>query len=155
MLTSPRNVGGEQLESALINMNSWGRIVGCGMISQYNLPFDDQYGVKGLMAIVAKRLTIRGFIVSDPDMGALWKDEHRKNVSKWLKEGSMKALMSETVGMENAATGLVGIFHGENFGKAILKIKKVRIARFSTLLRRSKLTNVVRLASGAGGFRSP
>jgi len=118
------NVGGEQLEAALVKMNNWGRIVACGMISQYNLPLEKQYGVKGLMSIVAKRLDFRGFIVSDPDFAPKWHKEHVKNVSKWLKEGSFKALMSETDGMENAAKGLVGIFHGENFGKAVLKIKK-------------------------------
>lgn len=120
------NVGGEQLESALNHMNNWGRIVACGMISQYNLPFEKQYGVKGLVNIVAKRLDFRGFIVGDPAFGPKWKAEHVKNVSKWLKEGSFKTLMSETMGMEKSAEGLVGIFRGENFGKAVLKIKKVR-----------------------------
>jgi NADPH-dependent curcumin reductase CurA len=32
------NVGGEQLEAALANMNSFGRIVASGMISQYSFP---------------------------------------------------------------------------------------------------------------------
>ena len=41
------------------------------MVSQYNVASpDDRYGVKNLMLVVGKRLTIRGFIVGDPDMGA-------------------------------------------------------------------------------------
>ena len=118
------NVGGEQLEAALANMNGFGRIVACGMISQYNLPPDKQYGVKNLTSIVGKRLTIRGFIVSDPDMGAKWSEEHQKNMTQWLKDGTFAALTSETDGMEKAPEGFVGMLAGENFGKAVLKIKE-------------------------------
>merc|ERR1711939_125932 len=63
------NVGGEQLSAALNAMKTFGRVVACGMISQYNLPPAEQYGVKNLMLVVAKRITMRGFIVFDPDMG--------------------------------------------------------------------------------------
>ena len=58
------NVGGEQLEAAIGAMNPFGRIVACGMISQYNKPPSEAYGVKNLMLVVGKRLTMRGFIVS-------------------------------------------------------------------------------------------
>jgi len=93
------------------------------MISQYNLPADEQYGVKNLMLIVGKRITMRGFIVGDEEMGPKYAKEHRENVSAWLRDGSFKAVVAETVGMENAAEGLVGMLKGENFGKAVLKIK--------------------------------
>lgn len=119
------NVGGEQLEAALEAMNDFGRIVGCGMISQYNLPADQQYGVKGLMNMVAKRITFRGFIVSDKDMGPLHAKDHQEKVAKWISEGSFKVKMSVTEGIDNAAGGLIGLFKGENFGKAVLKIADV------------------------------
>lgn len=45
-------------------MNTFGRIVACGMISQYNKPPSDQYGITNLMQIVGKRLKMQGFIVS-------------------------------------------------------------------------------------------
>ncbi len=35
-------------------------------ISQYNLPPEERYGVKNLFLVVNKRLTMCGFIVSDP-----------------------------------------------------------------------------------------
>jgi NADPH-dependent curcumin reductase CurA len=116
------NVGGVQLEAALDAMNDFGRIVACGMISQYSLVGDERYGVKNLMHIVAKRITFRGFIVSDKDMGPVYAKEHNENVSKWLKEGSFKAQMSVTEGIENGAEGFVGMLAGKNFGKAVLKI---------------------------------
>ena len=117
------NVGGEQLEAALANMNNFGRIVASGMISQYSLPPEEQYGVKSLTFIVAKRLTMRGFIISDPDMGPKWAEEHQKHMTQWLREGKFTTLTSETKGMEKAAEGFVGMLNGENFGKAALKIK--------------------------------
>ncbi|PGH00639.1 hypothetical protein AJ79_08155 [Helicocarpus griseus UAMH5409] len=119
------NVGGEHLEAALNAMNEFGRIVACGMISQYNLKPQDMYGVKNMFLVVSKRITIRGFIVGDKGMGDKWAKAHTENVSKWIKDGSFKPVIAETVGIENSANGLVGIFRGENFGKAVLKFHKV------------------------------
>jgi len=116
------NVGGEQLEAAIDALNNFGRIVACGMISQYNKPEDQYYGVKNLMQVVTKRLTFRGFIVGDKDMGPVYVQKRDEDIAKWLHEGTFKALFSVTEGIDNAPEGLVGIFQGKNFGKAVLKI---------------------------------
>ena len=122
------NVGGEHLEPAIDHMNDFGRIVACGMISQYNLEPSKRYGVKNLFLVVSKRIEMRGFIVNDPGMGDKWTKEHTERVSQWIKDGSFKPKIAETVGIENAATGLIGIFRGENFGKAVLKFQHVSCA---------------------------
>ena len=57
----------------------------------------------------------------DEGMGDKYAADHQKNVQQWIKEGSFKPLIHETVGVDNAAEGLVGIFHGKNLGKAVLK----------------------------------
>jgi NADPH-dependent curcumin reductase CurA len=72
--------------------------------------------------VVGKRLTIRGFIVSDPDMGSKYYEEHQKNMQNWIKDGEIKVQMTVTDGIDCAAEGLVGMLKGENFGKAVLKI---------------------------------
>ncbi|KMU72243.1 NADP-dependent leukotriene B4 12-hydroxydehydrogenase [Coccidioides immitis H538.4] len=116
------NVGGEHLDAAIESMNDFGRIVTCGMISQYNVKPEDRYPIKNLFMVVTKRITMRGFIVSDPGMGDKWAKEHRERVSQWIKDGTFKPMIHETVGIDNAAEGLVGLFQGKNFGKAVLKL---------------------------------
>lgn len=97
-------------------------LVACGMISQYNAKPGEEYGVKNVVAVVAKRLTIRGFIVLDRDMGAKYAEEHQKKMQKWIHEGTFKVKLSVTEGIDNAPDGLVGMLQGKNFGKAVLKI---------------------------------
>ncbi|OAL47327.1 NAD(P)-binding protein [Pyrenochaeta sp. DS3sAY3a] len=119
------NVGGEQLEAALNAMNNFGRIVACGMISQYNCKPGEQYPIRNLMQVVAKRITIRGFIVSDENMGPRHAKEHQEKLQKWLAEGSFKARISVTEGIDGAAEGFLGMLEGRNFGKAVLRIAEL------------------------------
>ena len=78
------NVGGSHLTAALANMRSFGRIVACGMIEQYNAT-EAPKGPPNLMNIVGRRLTMRGFIVSDHlDMmdhfSATWAVDRRRKI---------------------------------------------------------------------------
>src|SRR3990167_54969 len=61
------NVGRDIFQACLFNMKNFGRIACCGAVSQYDgtAPPHGPRGVPGL--IVTKRLTLRGFIVSDFD----------------------------------------------------------------------------------------
>lgn len=92
------------------------------MISQYNVKDGNYYGIKNLMEIVGKRITMRGFIQSDPDMAPKYKDEHQEKMQQWLHDGTFKAKLHVTEGLDNAAEGFLGMLEGKNFGKAILKI---------------------------------
>jgi NADPH-dependent curcumin reductase CurA len=55
------NVGGKHLEAALDNMKTFGRIVLCGMISQYNASTTP--GPANIFLAITKRLRLQGFIV--------------------------------------------------------------------------------------------
>jgi len=116
------NVGGEQLEAAINNMRQFGRIIACGMISQYNLKPEDAYPIKNMMQTVVKRLKIQGFIVSDANMGPKYFKDHQEKLQKWIHEGSFKAQMSITKGIDNSVEGFLGMLKGDNFGKAVLEI---------------------------------
>lgn len=119
------NVGGEQLEAAITCMDNFGRIVACGMISQYNLRPGNQYPIRNLMQIISKRLTMRGFIVDDANMGPRYAVEHQQKVQEWLGGGIFKATVDVTKGIDNAAQGLVSLFEGRSFGKAVLEVDRL------------------------------
>ena len=112
------NVGGAHLEAALQYMNNWGRIVVCGMISQYNATAAAP-GPANLVLMIGRRLRMQGFIVSDhPER----RDDFLRDVSGWMKEGKLK--WEETVfdGIERAPEAFIGLFHGENLGKMLVSV---------------------------------
>ena len=100
----------------------------CGRISQSSKKPDEVYGIKNMALVVAKRLKIQGFIVSDPDFGPKYAAEHQRNLQKWLAEGSFKAKSSVTYGIDNGIKGFLGMLKGENFGKAVLEIAPVNVS---------------------------
>lgn len=92
-------------------------------ISQYNNKDpSERYGVKNVMHVVSKRLIMQGFIVSDEGFGPAYYKEHQEKLQKWLHEGSFKAKLAVTDGIDKAAEGFVGMLQGKNFGKAVVKI---------------------------------
>jgi NADPH-dependent curcumin reductase CurA len=116
------NVGGETLQAAFDALRTNGRIIVCGMISQYNLAPEDQYRLAGTSSMFGRRIKMQGFIQSDPDFGPKWGKEHMQNLSQWIADGSFKTKTHITKGVDSAVDGLLGIFKGENFGKAVLEL---------------------------------
>src|SRR6266487_1618536 len=112
-------VGGHILDAALPHMNRGGRIPSAGMVSQYNVPHDQRYGVKNLHRIVGMDITIQSY------RNSTW--EHllgtmQEQLGGWLREGSMKCKMHLVEGVEHVPTAFTGIFTGENFGKTVVKV---------------------------------
>jgi NADPH-dependent curcumin reductase CurA len=92
------------------------------MISQYNLPQKDKYGVQNMMNVFLKRLTIHGFIISDPQLAGKYAAEFFTKMPALIKEGKIKTKESVTPAIENAAICYLRMFTGENFGKTVLKV---------------------------------
>jgi NADPH-dependent curcumin reductase CurA len=112
------NVGGKHLEAAIENMKTFGRIVLCGMISQYNLT-STPTGPSNLMLAISNRLKLQGFIVRD-HYDIL--NEFYVDMSKWIGEGKMKWRETVIEGLENAPKAFLYLFKGENIGKMLVKI---------------------------------
>lgn len=112
------NVGSDHLEAALESMKQHGTIVSCGMISVYNAT-EPPAAPRNLFKIVGSRLTVRGFIVGDH-----WEhyDEFVREVAP--KVGSGEIPYEETIvdGLEAAPRAFIGLFHGENLGKMVVKL---------------------------------
>ena len=112
------NVGGEMTDAIIPRMNFHGRIAVCGNISQYNDRSAD-YGPRPWHDIIVKQLRVEGFIVSR------WMErfpEARKQMAAWLGEGKLRYEETVTEGLENAPRAFIGLFHGENTGKALVKL---------------------------------
>jgi NADPH-dependent curcumin reductase CurA len=112
------NVGGVHLEAALEHMNKNGRLVMCGMISQLNAR-EPAPGPTNLIYVVGKRLTMKGFIVSDHYDKLM---QFYADMGKWIAEGKIKWKETIVDGIENAPRAFIGLFKGENFGKMIVKV---------------------------------
>jgi len=114
------NVGGDVFEAALFQMNARGRIACCGAVSGYDSapPPHGPRGVPGM--IVVKRLTVRGFIVMDffaRRAAAL------AQLQAWVRDGKIKVVEDVIDGFENLPQALVGLLHGENRGKRMVKVR--------------------------------
>lgn len=101
------------------------------MISQYNSKPEEIYPIRNLMQVVAKRLTMRGFIVGDANMGPKYAKDHQEKLQKWLADGTFKAKISVTEGIDNAIDGFLGMLQGRNFGKAVLQIAELEKGQVS------------------------
>jgi hypothetical protein len=114
------NVGGAILEAALWNMRNFGRIALSGMIANYN---DDKNepGPRGMMTIIGKRLTLRGFIVADhPEVCR----EYVSKASVWLAEGRLRYRETIAQGIENAPSAFIDMLKGRNIGKQIVQLSE-------------------------------
>jgi NADPH-dependent curcumin reductase CurA len=113
------NVGGETLDAVFPRMNLHGRIICCGMISQYNLKAEDKYGLKNVSHIVSSRLSLNGFIVSD------WASEMEQATTDLIElvaAGKLRPVETIVEGYQNIPKTFVALFQGENKGKMVVKV---------------------------------
>jgi len=112
------NVGGDHLEAALGALRPHGRVALCGAISQYNAT-EPPPGPRNLAQVIGKRLTLRGFIVSDhaDQMGAFVSE-----VGGWLRDGRLHHRQTVVDGLENAPAAFIGLLQGQNTGKMVVRL---------------------------------
>ncbi|MPY92982.1 MAG: zinc-binding dehydrogenase [Acidimicrobiia bacterium] len=117
------NTGGDVLGAALFQMNLQGRIVCCGVVSQYDTsnPGPGPRGVPGLL--VTKRLRMEGFIVMDsweghPERRA----EATERLAGWVADGRLEVVEDVVEGIEAAPGALVDLLAGGNLGKRLVKV---------------------------------
>ena len=110
------NVGGEHLEAALRRMNTLGRIPVCGMISGYN---EGNSPVRNLSNIIYSRVMLRGFVGTD--FMHMYSDFQR-DMAAWVKSGQVKYRETIVDGIAHAPDALIGLMHGDNIGKMLVKL---------------------------------
>ncbi|MGZ4550634.1 MAG: NADP-dependent oxidoreductase [Blastococcus sp.] len=112
------NVGGEHLEAAIGAFNEFGRAALCGAISGYNA-VEPQPGPRNMFMLVTKKLSLRGFIVSDhSDL----RPEFQETVSGWLRSGELVVRETVREGLENAVPAFLDLLRGGNTGKMVVRL---------------------------------
>jgi NADPH-dependent curcumin reductase CurA len=112
------NVGGEILNAALGCINRKGRVVTCGLISQYNaeLPV---HNLSNLSRFLIQRARMEAFIVVDYLPRAA---EALRQLADWLLEGRLKYRVDLVQGLEHAPQTLNKLFDGSNQGKLVVQV---------------------------------
>ena len=110
------NVGGTVLDAVLAQMNAFGRIAVCGMISRYDgaaLPLAEP------ALILTARLKVQGFIVSEHP--AVW-PKALAELAAGVIGGTIKYRESVAQGLERAPEAFLGLLTGRNFGKQVVRL---------------------------------
>ncbi len=115
------NVGGAVFEAVFPLLTNFARIPVCGLIAHYNdtEARPPKWAASLMRAILTKRLTFRGFIVSD---FAARHDDFLRDMSQWVREGKVKYKEHVTEGLDSAPAAFMGLLKGKNFGKQLVRV---------------------------------
>ncbi len=112
------NVGGDHLEAALLHLAEFGRVACCGAISSYNAE-EPPPGPRTIGLVVPRKLTIRGFIVSDhADLAG----DFYRAAPGWVAEGHLQTRETFVEGLDSMVEGFLGLFSGSNLGKMLIRL---------------------------------
>lgn len=112
------NVGGGHLRAALALANPFARLVECGMISAYDGAVEP---VDNLALIVGRKLTVRGFIVSDH---ADRRPTFLRHVGALLRSGQIRYDETVETGIEATFDALRSLLQGgTHLGKLVVDVR--------------------------------
>jgi NADPH2:quinone reductase len=115
------NVGGPIMDHVVSRMNVGGRVVLCGMISEY-AGYHSAAGWQGqfeILQVLLQRVLMKGFIVLDH--GERF-PEAVGHLAELLSQGRLTYRETVVDGLENARDALNALFRGENTGKMLVKV---------------------------------
>lgn len=115
------NVGGRQLTLALSVMKNYGNVVLCGSVSSYERS-DDPGACADLRDAVFKRITLRGFIVSDFYPQRL--QPIRAELAALVRSRRLRVVVSEFDGLNRAPEALASVFDRSSpqLGRRVVRI---------------------------------
>ena len=115
------NVGGAVFEAVFPLLNAFARVPVCGLIAHYNdtQAVAPKWAAAMMRSVLTKRLTIRGFIVSD---FAARHGDFLRDMSGWVRDGKVKYKEFVTEGLDSAPGAFMGLLKGANFGKQLVRV---------------------------------
>jgi NADPH-dependent curcumin reductase CurA len=111
------NVGGAVQQAVFPLMRDFGRMVMCGMVSEYNA-VDTRPG-PNLRDTFLKRLRIEGFIVLDRPANFV---EWRELAGPWVAAGTLRYREQVVEGLENAPAALLALLDGRSVAKTVVRV---------------------------------
>ncbi|MFN3370639.1 MAG: NADP-dependent oxidoreductase [Sphingomonadaceae bacterium] len=112
-------VGGPIMSAVVSRMKLFGRMPLCGLISSYNATEATEEPGRWTL-ILMRRLTVRGFIVTD---FAPRFPECFQALAGWMLEGKVKTRQDIRPGLERADQWVKLLYSGGNFGKLLVEVK--------------------------------
>lgn len=112
------NVGGTISDAVIENINFQARITICGQIALYNAN-EIPKGPRPQPMLLTKSALMKGFIVGDYSSRF---PEAAKQLTEWVKTGKLKFEETIIQGFDKLPEALIGLFHGDNKGKMIVKV---------------------------------
>ncbi|KAL6344149.1 hypothetical protein AAG906_031863 [Vitis piasezkii] len=112
------NVGGKMLDIVLLNMRPRGRIVACGMVSQYNL--EEPEGVKNLIQVIYKQIRIEGLVFNYYHLYPKFLDM----ILPHIREGKFVYFEEINEGLESGPSALIKLLSGRNVGKQVVVVAR-------------------------------
>jgi NADPH-dependent curcumin reductase CurA len=103
-------------------LNDFARVPVCGLIAHYNdteLPPGPDKTPFLMRNVLTKRLTLRGFIVSDFVAHAA---DFERDMSAWVREGKIKYREDVVDGLDKTPEAFIGLLSGRNLGKLLVRV---------------------------------
>jgi NADPH-dependent curcumin reductase CurA len=115
------NVGGDVLAGAIGRLRLYGRVVLCGLASQYNseVPYGLDVG-----PVIGRRAQLLGLVVYD------YEDRREEFVSRaaaWLREGRLSYREDRSEGLAAAPAAFHRLMSGANVGKSLVVVGPERV----------------------------
>ena len=115
------NVGGETLEAAIKLTRDFGRVAVCGAISQYLLPPNETYAIRGLNKLVDHSILLQGFLISD--YAAADKEAAAVELRRMIDAGELNPLMTVVKGGELLPAAFASLFQSaKHVGKLVVRM---------------------------------
>ena len=113
------NTAGPIHDAAMVNLNTFGRVVVVGTIALADRFGQPDIGLRHLRKILVSRIRIQGFLLDDfrSSYGTA-----RTQLLDWYRQGLLETREDVSTGIESAPGAFIRMLKGENFGKQLVRL---------------------------------
>lgn len=113
------NTAGPIHDAAMLNLNTFGRVVIVGTIALADRLEEPDIGLRHLRRTLITRARIEGFLLDDHEAEY---EAALVDLLSWYKQGLLQTREDVVEGIETAPRAFIRMLKGENFGKQLVKL---------------------------------